>query len=145
MQSETYIVDSISKLSEIAKKILAFSGEIKVIVFEGQMGAGKTTLIKAICRELGVKEETSSPTFAIINQYNSTLHGPVYHFDCYRLKNEKEAFDAGCEEYLYSGNYCFIEWPEIIYNLLPEHYVKVGVVAEPDESRTITLSKTSGK
>ena len=142
---EKYTLKNTDQLPEIAKKILAFAGEIKVILFEGQMGAGKTTLIKSICGELGVVEETSSPTFAIINPYQSKMHGPVYHFDCYRLKNEKEAYEAGCEEYFFSGNYCLIEWPEIIYNLLPDSYVKVQVVAEPDESRNITLSKTSGK
>lgn len=140
-----YTVQNTEELPGVAQKILAFGGNIKVFLFEGQMGAGKTTLIKAICKELGVKDETSSPTFAIINQYNSDRHGPVYHFDCYRLKNEKEAFEAGCEEYFFSGNYCLIEWPEIIYNLLPESYVKVQVVAEPNESRNIILSKTSGK
>lgn len=145
MPGEIYIIKSVSGLPEIAKKILAFAGGIKVILFEGEMGAGKTTLIKSVCRELGVEGETSSPTFAIINQYHSKIHGPVYHFDCYRLKSEKEAYETGCEEYFFSGNFCFIEWPKIIYNLLPDTFVKVGVVAEPNESRTITLSKISGK
>lgn len=136
----TFCIQSPEEIPAAAKKIVEFCGQEKIILFCGQMGAGKTTLIKSICRLLGVKDETSSPTFAIINQYHSPS-GPVYHFDCYRLKNEKEAWETGCEEYFHSGHWCLVEWPEIIYNLLPGHYVKVEVIAEPDQTRTLTLTK----
>ena len=91
------------------------------------MGSGKTTLIKAICQKLGVKDPTSSPTFSIINEYRSPGGEPIYHFDFYRLKNEQEALDIGCEEYFYSGNLCLVEWPERIKNLLPEGALRVEI------------------
>lgn len=104
------------------------------------MGAGKTTFINALCEALDVQDHTSSPTFSIVNEYAST-HGPLYHFDFYRLKNETEAFDMGYEEYFYSGNYCFVEWPEKIANLLPPSYVKIKLEVTENQNRILTAEK----
>src|SRR5690606_36136420 len=108
-------------------------------LFYGPMGAGKTTLIKAICGQLEVTDATASPTFSIVNEY-TTPRGPVYHFDFYRIKSEQEAFDLGYEEYFYSGNYCFVEWPEKIAGLLPPDAVSVRIDAEADGKRICTVS-----
>ena len=116
---------------------MAFS-ERKIILFNGEMGAGKTTLIKAICHELGCEDEVSSPTFSLVNHYVSPSAGDVFHFDCYRLKSTEEAMDIGFEEYLESGSYCLIEWPEIILKLISEPYVEVEVISNPT-SRQINL------
>ena len=104
------------------------------------MGAGKTTFIKAVCEELGVKDQVTSPTFAIVNVYEATcISQSVYHFDFYRIKRLEEAYDMGCEEYFYSGSLCFIEWPELIEDLLPEDAVRVNITQHPDGHRTVTL------
>lgn len=129
-------IDSIDQLAEAGKTVYTFSANQKIFLFYGDMGAGKTTFIKAICKNLGVTEETSSPTFSIVNEYQSP-QGIIYHFDFYRLKAESEAFDFGYEDYFYSGNYCFIEWPEKIPNLLPEHYVKINLTAKDDGQRVL--------
>src|SRR5690606_40802538 len=112
----------------------------RIFLFYGNMGAGKTTLINALCRALNVQDHTSSPTFSIVNEYASP-HGSLYHFDFYRLKNETEAFDMGYEEYFYSGNYCFVEWPDKIANLLPLHYVKINMETNENQDRIMTLEK----
>ena len=101
------------------------------------MGAGKTTFIKAICTELGVKGRMSSPTFSLINEYLTSSGQKIYHFDFYRIKSEKEAFDLGYEEYFYSGNYCFIEWPDKIENLLPENCAKVKIEVVGNERKIL--------
>lgn len=111
----------------------------KVFAFYGNMGAGKTTFIKAICEVLGVKDTVSSPTFALINEYSSELAGPIYHFDFYRIKDKTELFDIGYEDYVYSGDICFIEWPEKAEELLPSETIKVEITVNPDESRTIKI------
>ncbi|MDF3077173.1 MAG: tsaE [Sphingobacteriaceae bacterium] len=129
-------VGSVDELSEAANKLIQYAGAQKVFLFYGDMGAGKTTFIKAICEALGVSENTSSPTFSIVNEY-PLPQGPVYHFDFYRLKTETEALDLGYEDYFYSGNYCFIEWPEKIPGLIPEHFVKVNISVESDGVRII--------
>ncbi len=109
----------------------------RVYAFHGQMGAGKTTFIKQLCEELGVTDIVNSPTFAIVNEYEYT-NGMIYHFDCYRLKDIREALDFGAEEYLYSGNYCFIEWPEMIDGLLPADTINVTIeVIDADTRRLI--------
>ncbi len=110
------------------------------ILFYGEMGAGKTTFIKAFCAALGVEDTVSSPTFSIVNEYSSS-HGIIYHFDFYRLKNQTEALDLGLEEYLDSGNYCLIEWPEKIPDLLPENYVRISLKVQPDQQRKLTITK----
>src|SRR5690606_6984159 len=115
----TIDVPTIETLPQAAEKLLEAVGNQRVLLFYGDMGAGKTTFISAICRQLGVTDVASSPTFAIVNEYRSAA-GPVYHFDFYRIRSEQEAFDLGYEDYFYSGAYCCVEWPEKIPNLLPE-------------------------
>ena len=115
----------------------------RVFAFEGQMGAGKTTFIKRLCEEMGTTDVVNSPTFAIVNVYDveHPYRGEVYHFDCYRLKDIREAMDFGAEEYLYSGNYCFIEWPEIIEPLLPEDTVRVRIIPQENGDRQLVISQ----
>lgn len=119
----------------------------RVFAFEGQMGAGKTTFIKHLCGQMGTTDTVNSPTFAIVNVYDVSepYQGEVYHFDCYRLKDINEAMDFGAEDYLYSGNYCFIEWPDIIKALLPADTVYVSIVPHPNGDRTLTISDERSK
>jgi len=133
-------VSSLQELPRAAAQLIDFAGNEKVFIFKGDMGAGKTTFIKAICEALGVKEGVTSPTFAIVNEYKSTGK-KIYHFDFYRLKTQTEALDMGAEEYFYSGNYCFIEWPEKIPDMLPLHYMSVNVKVLAEGARQITLEK----
>jgi len=113
-------------------------GSGKVFAFYGKMGAGKTTFIKAICEELGVKEVITSPTFAIVNEYTTEPDGEsIFHFDFYRIKKLEEVYDMGYEDYFYSGALCFLEWPELIDDLLPEDAVKVTIKANDDGTRTV--------
>jgi tRNA threonylcarbamoyladenosine biosynthesis protein TsaE len=130
---------SLSDLPGIAQQIISHAGHARIFLFYGDMGAGKTTLIKSLCDELGSADVITSPTFSIVNEYA----GPnkIYHFDFYRLKNQHEALDIGCEEYFYSGNYCFIEWPEKTPDLLPDSYVRVSIAALADNSRRVTIDK----
>ena len=136
---ETIILNSISDLPSAAERIISASVNKKVFAFYGEMGSGKTTLIKAICKKLGVGETTSSPTFSIVNEYTSRQGNKIYHFDFYRLKNESEAMDIGCEEYFSSGNYCFIEWPEKIANLLPSEIVNIHITLKGD-TREVSIT-----
>lgn len=132
------LVPTLAELPKAAKQLLqATSGET-VYAFRGEMGAGKTTLIKALCAELGVQDEVSSPTFSLVNEYTTHTGETVYHFDFYRIENLEEVYDIGYEEYLYSGHRCFIEWPEKILYLLPEHHVEIHI-AESDKQRVITI------
>ena len=119
------VIDNLEQLPRLASDLLEEFREERFFAFFGKMGVGRTTLIKALCDQLGVKEVVCSPTFAIINEYTSGEGEPVYHFDFYRLKSAEEAYDIGYEEYFYSGMYCFTEWTEKIEQLLPEHYVRV--------------------
>lgn len=113
----------------------------RVFAFDGPMGAGKTTFIKKLCEEMGTEDVVNSPTFAIVNVYDveQPHKGEVYHFDCYRLKDIREAIDFGAEEYLYSGNYCFIEWPEMIEALLPEDTVWVKIIPQENGERRLVI------
>lgn len=123
-----------------AKTFVRNMPHCSVFAFYGQMGAGKTTFIKAICLELGVNDTVTSPTFAIINEYSSEhTCDPIYHFDFYRVKRIEEAYDMGCEEYFYSGALCFIEWPEIIESLLPADAARVTIEEMTDGSRRVTI------
>lgn len=128
-----------TELPGAADQVLKAAGERRVFLFYGEMGAGKTTFIKAICAQLGVADETSSPTFAIVNEYASSV-GPIYHFDFYRIKSEQEAFDLGYEDYFYSGSYCFVEWPEKIAGLLPPDAVNIHLQVSGREKRRIAMS-----
>ncbi len=130
-------IDSIDRIQEAAKEFVAQMGDNKVFAFYGKMGAGKTTFIKAICEELGVEDVVNSPTFAIVNEYTDGNGEPIFHFDFYRIKKESEAYDIGFEEYVYSGHLCFMEWPELIKDLLPEDTVKVSIEELEDGTRTV--------
>ena len=131
----------LNSLAESAPSLLSSFSTQKIFAFHGELGAGKTTFIKALCKELGVNENMSSPSFALVNEYRDQKNNPVYHLDLYRLKSEREALDIGLEEYLDSGNYCFIEWPEIIEHLLPEETVHVYIEIL-GEKRTISVKKS---
>jgi tRNA threonylcarbamoyladenosine biosynthesis protein TsaE len=133
------IIFSIDEIQEVAKKIIAENPN-KIILFDGKMGVGKTTLIKALAKELGVKDATSSPTFSLVNEYQTNNNEYVYHFDFYRLKSETEAMDMGVDEYLYSGNWCFIEWAEKIPNLIPETHSSIQLIETIDSKRHLRLT-----
>ncbi len=134
------ITFSLEQINEVAKQILN-SNPKKVILFNGQMGAGKTTLIKAVTKLLGVEGATSSPTFSLVNEYHLTTDNKsLYHFDVYRLKNETEALDMGIDEYLYSGNWCFIEWAEKIPNLIPKSHSVIEIKILEDGKRILLLT-----
>lgn len=122
-----------------ATDILQVYPEKKVYALRGQMGAGKTTFTKQLCEEMGTEDVVNSPTFAIVNVYEDREGEEIYHFDCYRLKSIQEALDFGAEEYLYSGQYCFIEWPEMIEDILPEDTVDVTIQVEEDGTRVLSL------
>ena len=126
---------SLDQLPAMAEKILERPTN-KTMLFYGEMGIGKTTLIKELAKQLGVKENITSPTFSIVNEYEAN-DGKIYHFDFYRIENEEEAWDIGFEDYLKSGQYIFIEWPERIKNLLPEKYVTIKLTKNQDGSRTL--------
>ncbi|KFF04539.1 tRNA (adenosine(37)-N6)-threonylcarbamoyltransferase complex ATPase subunit type 1 TsaE [Flavobacterium reichenbachii] len=132
------IVFSLDQIQETAEQILA-SNPKKIILFNGDMGVGKTTLIKQLCKSLGVEDATSSPTFSLVNEYYTNNNQIVYHFDFYRLNKETEALDMGVDDYLYSGNWCFIEWSEKIANLLPEEYSTVNIQLLTDGKRELEL------
>ncbi|MDI5888647.1 tRNA (adenosine(37)-N6)-threonylcarbamoyltransferase complex ATPase subunit type 1 TsaE [Flavobacterium yafengii] len=133
------IIFSIDQLEEVAQKIIAENPK-KVILFHGEMGVGKTTLIKQLCKTLGVTGATSSPTFSLVNEYEADDNQLVYHFDFYRLNHETEALDMGVDDYLYSGNWCFIEWAEKIPNLIPGTHSVITISLLPDGKRSLTLS-----
>ena len=120
-------IHSVAELPEVARKLLSAFEDDRFFAFFGKMGVGKTTLIKELCAELGVKDNVCSPTFAIVNEYVAGNGEPVYHFDFYRMKSVAEAYDIGYEEYFYSGCYCFTEWTEKVEELLPERYVRVEI------------------
>ena len=132
------IVFSLNEIHVAAKQLLGQS-PAKVILFNGEMGAGKTTFIKELSKILGVAAPTSSPTFSLVNEYLSETGELIYHFDVYRLKNETEALDMGIEEYLYSGDWCFIEWAEKIPNLIPKEHTSVNISVNPDGRRRLTI------
>lgn len=129
---------SLNEIESVAQKVLDTKPN-EIILFHGDMGAGKTTFIKELCKKLGVTEPTSSPTFSLVNEYETLDNQLVYHFDFYRLKQETEALDMGVDEYLYSGNWCFIEWAENIPNLIPESHSIITIKALPNGKRVLDL------
>ena len=138
------VINHLDDIRTAAKAFINEMGDHKVFAFYGKMGAGKTTFIKAICEELGVEDVITSPTFAIVNEYtpSSPLLPPsssIFHFDFYRIKKLEEVYDMGYEDYFYSGALCFIEWPELIEEVLPEDAVKVNIAEQPDDSRVISF------
>jgi tRNA threonylcarbamoyladenosine biosynthesis protein TsaE len=120
-------IDSIEKIDKVAREFIEIMGNRKVYAFNGKMGAGKTTFIKAICESMGVQETINSPTFSIVNEYEAKNGNIIYHFDCYRINKIEEALDFGADEYLNSGNICFIEWAENIAPLLPDSITNVNI------------------
>ncbi|NJO90083.1 MAG: tRNA (adenosine(37)-N6)-threonylcarbamoyltransferase complex ATPase subunit type 1 TsaE [Chloroflexia bacterium] len=142
---ENILLKTLDEVPEVASKIIENLRlkELKLntncLAFYGEMGAGKTTLIKAICKELGVGDTTSSPTFSIINEYVANSRKPIFHFDFYRIDNESEAYDFGYEEYFYSGELCLIEWPEKIESLLPIPHYKLQITVNESGHRIIQM------
>lgn len=132
-------IESIGSIHETARQFIGLIGENTVFAFNGKMGAGKTTFIKAISEVMGVKETVNSPTFSIVNEYEAADGRIIYHFDCYRITKTQEALDLGAEEYLYSGNLCFIEWSENIAPLLPDSLVNVDIEEQEDGKRKISI------
>ncbi len=133
-------INSLDEIHEAARQFIQEMDDRTVFAFYGKMGAGKTTFTKAVCEELGVTDVINSPTFAIVNEYRSDSTGElIYHFDFYRINKVEEAFDFGYEDYFYSGALCFIEWPELVEELLPQDAVKVTIEEQEDGSRLITL------
>lgn len=132
-------IESLETIRQAARKFIEAANAPGVYAFYGAMGAGKTTFIKAICRELGVSDNITSPSFSLINEYVANDGAVIYHFDCYRLKNPAEAYDIGAEEYFYSGHWCFVEWPERIEDLLPDNTKIVRLSVANDGVRTAEL------
>ena len=139
----TYRVD-LEGLGALADTLIGQAGDVRVWLIFGDMGSGKTTLIKALCAALGVKHTVSSPSFSIVNEY-PLGEEKVYHFDFYRIRSEQEAYDIGTEEYFYSGAYCFVEWPEKIPSLVPARHVEVSIAAGDNDERTIAISIHDGE
>ena len=138
-------IQDIEHIREAAREFINQIGDRRVFAFYGKMGAGKTTFVKAICEELGVEDVITSPTFAIINEYSTNVQRStfnvqrIYHFDFYRIKKLEEVYDMGYEDYFYSGALCFIEWPELIEDILPEDAVRVSIEEQADGSRLVTI------
>jgi tRNA threonylcarbamoyladenosine biosynthesis protein TsaE len=132
------IIPSLDKIADAAQEFVSQIGEKRVFAFYGGMGAGKTTFIKAVCEQLGVQDTVTSPTFAIVNEYNSQM-GPIYHFDFYRIKRASEVLDIGFDDYMYSGNLCLMEWPELIEDFLPEETTIVKIMEIENGMRKIII------
>ncbi len=132
-------IPSIDNIQEAARQFVSLMGKGKVFAFYGKMGAGKTTFIKAICKELGVEDVITSPTFALVNEYTAGNGDPVYHFDFYRIKKIDEVYDMGYEDYFYSGALCLLEWPELVEELLPQETVSITITVSDNDARTIEI------
>ena len=134
----TIKIKDIDSITDAAQEFIAQMGENKIFAFYGGMGAGKTTFVKALCEAMGVTDTVNSPTFAIVNEYDTPSGRPIYHFDFYRIKRLTEVYDMGYEDYFYGRGLCFIEWPELIEDLLPEGTVKLTITEQPDGSRVVS-------
>ena len=132
-------INSLDGIADAARQFVDAMGENKVFAMFGPMGVGKTTFIKAVCEVLGVQDTITSPTFAIVNEYRTDSGEQIFHFDFYRIRKVEEAYDMGYEDYIYSGAVCFLEWPELIEELLPDDAVRVTLTEEEDRTRTITI------
>ena len=132
-------INSLDGIADAARQFVDAMGENKVFAMFGPMGVGKTTFIKAVCEVLGVQDTMTSPTFAIVNEYRTDSGEQIFHFDFYRIRKVEEAYDMGYEDYIYSGAVCFLEWPELIEELLPDDAVRVTLTEEEDGTRTITI------
>lgn len=127
-------------LESAARQLIKLSGENKIFAFYGSMGAGKTTIIKAVCKVLGAADTVSSPTFTLVNEYKTFTGESLYHIDFYRIKKQEEVFDFGIEEYLTGDSYCFMEWPELVEDILPHDMVKVQITVGEHEQRTLSIT-----
>ena len=136
--SNTFYANNLQELDEIGNQLLKNSGNQKKIVFYGEMGVGKTTLIKSICKALNVKDIVTSPTFSVVNEYQTDIGNTIFHFDFFRIKEKEELLDLGLEEYTYSDNYCLIEWPEKAEGLLDDNFVEIHMTKNKD-CRTIKV------
>ena len=130
-------ISSLEHIHDAARQFIEAMGDHRIFAFYGKMGVGKTTFIKAVCEQMGVTDVINSPTFAIVNEYEDSNGQPIYHFDFYRIKKLEEVYDMGYEDYFYSGAICFIEWPELIEELLPLDAVKVTISENPDGTRKV--------
>lgn len=130
----------LEELEDIAKKVIELSSDSKIILLEGELGSGKTALTKFICKLLHVKDEVSSPTFSLVNEYQTENGETIYHFDLYRLNSIEEAIDIGCEEYFNSGNLCLIEWPKLAMGLIPEERVQIAIEMQ-EKNRLFNINK----
>lgn len=141
MMQREFEINGVAQLSDVSDCLMSLRDEADVVAFYGPMGAGKTTLIKNLCHELGVTDEVNSPTFAIVNEYVTVKGDSIYHFDFYRIKKLEEVYDIGYENYFYSGNLCLLEWPELIEPLMPEKYIRVDIaLGVSDSARKIIVS-----
>lgn len=130
-------ITSLEEIDRAAESFLEAMGDARILAFSGEMGAGKTTFIQALCRKLGVTTEVNSPTFSLVNQYFGSEGKSIFHFDLYRIEDPAELFDMGYEEYFFSGEFCFIEWPEKASHLIPEDALWVQILVGENESRTL--------
>ena len=135
----TILIPTLERIHESARSFIEQMGDRTIFAFYGKMGTGKTTFIKALCEELGVEDGITSPSFAIVNEYHSPTVGPIFHFDFYRIKKLEEVYDMGYEDYFFSGAICFIEWPELIEDLLPGNTVKVSIEEVDNGTRVLTM------
>ena len=142
---KTFRSVALTDLKRVASEVAEHINQYKVWLFHGEMGAGKTTLIKEVCEAIGVVDSMSSPTISIVNEYESKDHEKDFHFDFYRIKNEGEAYDIGTDEYFYSGSPCFVEWPEKIPSLIPPKHASIDLQVENNSKRTIVISFHDGK
>lgn len=138
MPTEEFKAESIADLKQVCEYLEQSIKKEKIVLFSGEMGAGKTTLIKEFCHYLGVQDEVSSPTFSLVNEYDSSI-GPIYHFDLYRIQSEEELYDIGYEDYFFSGYLCLVEWPEMASGIIPENHISVKIRVENDQ-RLITVT-----
>ena len=141
MQDITFEINNIDDLSQVSELLIKWRDYSNILALYGTMGAGKTTLIKNLCNKLGVSDEVNSPTFALVNEYQTDTLDSIFHFDFYRIKSLEEVFDIGYEDYFYGGSLCLLEWPELIDPLMPEHFIKVEItLGDTDTSRKIKCS-----
>lgn len=139
MNGHTITINSLDEYPKAAREFIKFMERGRIFAFYGKMGSGKTTFIKSICEELGVEDTINSPTFAIVNEYEDRDMNTIYHFDFYRIKSIAEVYNMGYEEYFYGGAYCFMEWPELVEELLPEETIKVYIEENEDTTRTVRI------
>ena len=139
MNQESEIIFGLDEIDQAATRFLEALGKRRIVAFYGSMGAGKTTFIRALCRQLGVEDTVTSPTFALVNEYRNRQGDSIFHFDFYRIRRLAEAIDMGCDEYFQSGHLCLIEWPELVEELLPAETLRVAIQETPDGLRHLTL------